>query len=451
MAKKPKYTGVTQNQDGSWSYRLKVKLPDKVVDTKIKKDANGQPFLTARAAHEARKEHEARLKAGPKEEEKKSCSLRAVYENYLETSGREKAPATLRKQDSMWRNHMEPAFGSRDVDSITVVELSDFLFKLYQTHSYKYTEGFLKFFYLLFGHADRMEVIDPDRYNKMFVNKNKRLGMPKKTQADEMEDREPVVVYDDAELRIIEGFFEREDGNLLTAFYLGLYAGLRIGECFGLRWRDIDWAEKTMTIQRQMQYVEGEIRLCEVKTLTSVRTVIIPDALYEVLEFQYSMEVAQKQKLGNAYRNTERVYDAVTKEWLQGADFVNRKKNGELLTTNSMKYWSRQITPALKAHAEEATRIKKILHPDDIVPFKYKEFKYHNLRHTYASHCAAVNMNMQMLMSLMGHKKMDTTRKYYISTDNESLKERTQNQLNGMFTYKKPNGYGNLEVKPKDE
>ena len=34
-----KYTGVTQNSDGSWTYRLKIKLPDgKVVDTRFKKD-----------------------------------------------------------------------------------------------------------------------------------------------------------------------------------------------------------------------------------------------------------------------------------------------------------------------------------------------------------------------------------------------------------------------------
>ena len=55
-----KYTGVTQNTDGSWTYRLKVKLPNgKIIDTRIKKDERGNPFLTARSAYEARKEHEA--------------------------------------------------------------------------------------------------------------------------------------------------------------------------------------------------------------------------------------------------------------------------------------------------------------------------------------------------------------------------------------------------------
>ncbi len=437
MAKKPKYPGVTQNEDGSWTYRLKVKLPTgKVVDTRIKKDQNGSPFLTARAAHEARKEHEARLRANPDEAatKKSSCRLSDIYASYLATEGKDKAPATLRKQDSMWRNHVQPVFGDRAIDSITIVELQDFLYDLYQTHSYKYTEGFLKFFYLLFGHADRLEAIDSDRYNQMFVNRNKRLHMPKKTQADDQEDREGAVIYTASELQLIESIFKSEDGNLLLAFYLGLYAGLRISECFGLRWQDIHWDTQTMTIQRQMHYVDGEIRLCPVKTLTSVRTVIIPDRLYYALEYQYSLQVEQKKQLGNAYRDTERVYDEVTKTWIQGGDFVNRKKNGELLTVNSMKYWAKKITPALREQAEKEAEVKKLLQPDDIIPVKSKEFKYHNLRHTYASNCAAVNMSMHMLMSMMGHLKIDTTRKYYINTDNDSLIERTRKLLEEMYT-----------------
>ena len=199
MTKKPKYAGVTPNEDGSWTYRLKVKLPSgKIVDTRIKKDPEGKPFLTARAAHEARKAHEARLK-NPEEgaPKKNEPCLREIYENYLATEGKDKAPATLRKQESMWRNHVEPAFGNREINGITLVELQDFLYELYQTHSYKYTEAFLKFFYLLFGHADRMDAIDSEHYDKMFVNKNKRLHMPKKSQADEAEDNEPAVIFDD--------------------------------------------------------------------------------------------------------------------------------------------------------------------------------------------------------------------------------------------------------------
>lgn len=446
MAKTPKYTGVTQNDDGSWTYRLKIKLDGRTVDTRIKKDSQGSPFLTARSAYEAKKAHEARLRTSTEESTKKAptATLRDVYEHYLVTDGRGKAPATLRKQESMWRNHVEPAFGDMDVNAITILDLEDFLRKIYNDHSYQYTEGFLKFFYLLFSFADKMEVLQPERYDRMFVNRNKRLSMPTKTQADAEEDKEPPVIFSNEELKIIERIFYAEDCNLTTAYALGIYAGLRISECFGLRWRDIDWATHTMKISRQMHYVDGEIRLSRVKTLKSCRTVIIPQTLYQELELQYSVQKSQKEKLGNAYRNTERVYDEETKEWLQGADFVNRKKTGELLTVNSMKYWAKKITAALNEHAENLATVQNLLHPNDIVPVKYKDFKYHYLRHTYASNCAAVNMNMQVLMDMMGHLKIDTTKKYYINTSNESLQDRTRRLLDSL--YDRPDDGGGLSI-----
>ena len=157
-----KYTGVTQNKDGSWTYRLKIKLPNgKVIDTRIKKDERGNPFLTARAAHEARKEHEASIRANPEDHSSKrqEITLADVYENYMKTEAKDKAPATLRKQNSMWENHVSKKFGSCPVNSITIIDLSIYLQELYREYSYMYVQGFLRFFYLLFGHADRMEVI----------------------------------------------------------------------------------------------------------------------------------------------------------------------------------------------------------------------------------------------------------------------------------------------------
>ena len=106
------------------------------------------------------------------------------------------------------------------------------------------------------------------------------------------------------------------------------------------------------------------------------------------------------------------MYDDVRGEWLTGADFVNRKSNGEMLTNNSLKYWSKRIMELAKI-----------------------DFKFHNLRHTYATTCAINNVNLQMLMSMMGHKKIDTTKTYYINTDNEPLRKRTFKIIDNMYTY----------------
>jgi integrase len=414
VATKSKYAGVTQFKSG-WQYRIKMKINGKPIDTTIKYDSDGNPFMKARDAHEARLAHIEQLRAKPIEtaSEPSVTLLSDVYENYMQTEANSKAAATLRKQDSMWRNHVEPQFGDRDINSITIVELDKFLYDVYQTHAYGYVEGFLKFFYLLFGHAYRMEVIDVYRYRRMFVDRGTRLQMPKQTQEDYEEDLKGAVVYTDEELRKIENIFKSEDGNLYIAFLLGLYCGLRISECFGLRWSNVDLSAQTITIDRQMQYVNGEIRLCPVKTLTGVRTVLIPNFLYSELCLYEDLQNDKKQKMGNAYRNTERVYDEVKKEWIVGGDFVNRKKNGELLTTNSMKYWSRKI--------KSETGI---------------DFKYHCLRHTFATRAAAANVPLFKLMALLGHKKVDTTKKYYINIDDEYVVKHTRDLIGKMYDYR---------------
>ena len=80
-----KYTGVSQNSDGSWSYRIKKKINNQVVDTKIKKDSHGLPFLTARAAHEAKLQHESKLITGEIElpQKQSKTTLSYIYETYL--------------------------------------------------------------------------------------------------------------------------------------------------------------------------------------------------------------------------------------------------------------------------------------------------------------------------------------------------------------------------------
>ena len=343
-----KYTGVTQNNDGSWTYRIKIKLPDgKVVDTRIKKDERGNPFLTARAAHEARKAHEASIRANPEDytAQPQEVTLAEVYDNYMTTEAKSKAPATIRKQDSLWENHVKPKFGSCPINSITIVDLNTYLEELYKQkgYSYQYVQGFLRFFYLLFGHADRMEVIDPSRYNKMFVSRGTRLTMPKMTQADHEDMEEGATVYTDNQLAWMEQIFSSEDGNLLTAFYFGIFCGLRISETFALRWECINWEERSVTVNRQMHYTNSTITLCAVKTLTGVRKVILPSFMMDYLDELYQKQRGNKGRLGKSYRDTERVYDEVRGEWITGGDFINRRQNGELLTVNSMKYWSKKI------------------------------------------------------------------------------------------------------------
>ena len=100
------------------------------------------------------------------------------------------------------------------------------------------------------------------------------------------------------------------------------------------------------------------------------------------------------------------------KEWIVGGDFINRRTNGELLTVNSMKYWSKKI--------KSDTGI---------------EFKFHNLRHTYATNCAFNNVNMLLLMQMLGHKKLDTTKAYYMRIDVDRYKDKSIKLLDSLYDF----------------
>ena len=146
--------------------------------------------------------------------------------------------------------------------------------------------------------------------------------------------------------------------------------------------------------------------------MTAIRTVLMPSFLQDYLDSLFQEQRKDRTKANGHYRDTERVYDEVSKKWLTGGDFINRKHNGELLTVNSMKYWAKKI--------KAETGI---------------EFRYHNLRHTYASTCAFNNMNMLVLMQMLGHKKPDTTRKYYLNIDMNKYKGRIIGTLDGLYDF----------------
>ena len=81
--------------------------------------------------------------------------MKDVFNEYCENGRIGKAYQTIKKQDSLWNNHINKKFGKRYVDDISVAEVVDYLSELYFTegYSYQYTESFLKMFYLIFGQA----------------------------------------------------------------------------------------------------------------------------------------------------------------------------------------------------------------------------------------------------------------------------------------------------------
>ena len=379
-------TGVYQLPNGLWAYRFTWRENGKKKNRKGTKDEFGNPLKTKKQAIAARKAALEREQAPRSPIERKT--VEQLYKEYCEHGRSGKAYATIKKQDSLWRNHLQKRFGSRLLDEISVAEINDYLSSLYYTEgrAYKYVESFLKMFYLIFGQAYSRNYLDVDTYNKLCINKDTKIHMPK-MKVDEDTD---IVSFSREEIQRLDEYFTGT--NAETAYMLGRYCGLRINECYGLKWGNVNLEKGTITIDRQMQYQEGLIKLVPLKTRNARRTLYLSPAMKaHFTELKKQRETAQTELAAQREQNQTFITDIDGKK-ISSLELVNSLPNGKIQTVNSMKYHSRTIKEQLQI-----------------------EFKYHYLRHTYGTRLAEMNTPSHILRNQMGHANINVTQRYYIA------------------------------------
>lgn len=72
--------------------------------------------------------------------------------------------------------------------------------------------------------------------------------------------------------------------NPLSLNIILFLIGLRIGEARGLQWKDINWDNKTLWINKQVQSLDNyssSYYVCNLKTASSNRILTMCDALYD--------------------------------------------------------------------------------------------------------------------------------------------------------------------------
>ena len=396
--------GVYQLENGNWAWRFTRTIDGKRVNRKGTKDADGNVLKSQKAAIRARQlamiDFEAKLNEKPRHR----MTVQEVYEEYCEHGRSGKAYTTIQKQDSLWRNHISERFGQRYIDGISVAEINDYLTELYyvEGRAYKYVEGFLKMFYLIFGQAYSRGYLELDTYNKLCMTKDVRIQMPK-MKVDEETD---IIAYDTEQVQKLDEYFMGT--NAETAYMLGRYCGLRINECYGLKWCNVDLENGCIIIDRQMQYQNGLIKLVSLKTRNARRTVYMSQKLKE-----YFIELARRReadiKLYGAQREQNQTFiKDVDGSCLSSLQLVNTLPNGKIQTVNSMKYHSRTIKSALGI-----------------------DFKFHHLRHTYGTRLAEMNTPTHILCNQMGHASGKVTERYYLAVSKSGI-EILANNLNAL-------------------
>lgn len=169
-------------------------------------------------------------------------------------------------------------------------------------------------------------------------------------------------------------------------YRFALQTGLRTGELVGLKWEDINFERKTLTIERSMEfrYKVGEWRVGPPKSKSGYRTIPLTDEAICILK-------AQKEK--------NRKIKVIDKEW---ADTVFLCRKGQPVKNSTYD-----------------TALFKICDKAGI-----KRFSMHVLRHTFATRCIEGGMMPKTLQKILGHSNIGITMNLYVHiTEEEKQKE----------------------------
>ena len=178
---------------------------------------------------------------------------------------------------------------------------------------------------------------------------------------------------------------QAKEYGLYEFFLLELSTGMRRGEILGLQWNDINLKTGQIDIVRQVSKIGGSYIIDSPKTRGSVRTLMIPKNVLEVLK---------------KYR--EEVYS----EWV----FPSPVKIGEPRNPGAIKH-------ALNRILERA---------------ECKHVRFHDLRHTFVTMALENNMDIKTLSGIIGHASARTTLDVYSHINDEMIIQATEKINRGI-------------------
>jgi len=367
-----------RKKGATWGYRINIKDPATGKFKTIEKSG----FATQKDAKAAYTERKLQAIQDPESllVKDKKITLTEVYKEFIaKYATHDREQSTLRRYDCLFRNHLQPKWGSRQISTIQATEISEYLFAMTATHSYAYIMSIHKFIGVLWMYAFKHKYMRVDNFRD--------IETPKEDSSDDFIEK----IYTEEELDIMEKRFSST--NLITAFKLGRALGVRVAECFGLRWSDLNWEKHTIWVKRQMVYEDSMWLLRNTKTKAAIREIDLQDEIYYYLKDLKAKQEQQKKELGVAYHQTRIAIDNGRnrpKTIEENPDLINLKENGDYLTTDSAKVLAR------------------IAKSDCGILFKY-----HNLRHTHASWLAEHEVPAIVTKKRLGHTKEETTLRYY--------------------------------------
>jgi integrase len=169
-------------------------------------------------------------------------------------------------------------------------------------------------------------------------------------------------------------------GHRLEAlFVLAVASGMREGDLFALRWRDVDMATGRVHIRHSLEELDGNLRLKEPKSEAGRRTVTLPGLARESLAEHRKRMLAEGH-----YGQDSPVFPDTSGGWLRKSNFL------------------RKVYTPVRAKAGLAG------------------VRFHDWRHFHATQLVELGESAKVIQERIGHADVATTLRFYVHPRQEA-------------------------------
>ena len=319
-----------------------------------------------------------------------STTLNEAFDRYIAGKSNLKQ-STRTNYKYMYDNYVRPTFGNRRLAEIKYSDVKAFYQylidkKKFKPNSMEIINTILHPVFTM-AHRDGIIRINPSDGIMSEIKKSNIWEKPKR-HALTYEQQKAFMKYT-AESPVYN--------HWLPLFVTLLGTGCRIGEVIGLRWEDVDFEERIISINHNLIYRIQDSGKCEFhittpKTKSGIRTIPMFDEVYEAL----MQEEDQQKETGF----NEDVIDGYS-----GFIFTNREHR----VHNPMTI-NRAIRRIYEAYnAEEKEQAKKEKRKPILIP----HFSCHHMRHTFCTRFCENETNIKIIQDIMGHADVTTTMDIY--------------------------------------
>lgn len=206
-------------------------------------------------------------------------------------------------------------------------------------------------------------------------------------------------------------YLEQEKNRRWKPLFTVLFGtGCRIGEVIGLRWEDLDFDNRMISINHNVTYYprHRDTYRCEYavslpKTEAGVRTIPMFEEVFNAFQEEKQMQ----EKLGISCKHEV--------DGMNNFIFCNRFGN-----LHNPQAVNRAIKRIREDHnAEEVVKAKKQHREPILIP----SFSCHVTRHTFCSRLCESDTNLKVIQSIMGHADISTTMDIYAEVTDKKKKD----------------------------